>query len=199
MEWVQLQNGKPGSSYRKSLATLATSFSYFLNCLERLNLFAKFVEITGGRVSGDRILSLPGILVSGPACHRSSTVVMLTPTHKINTFWDHLISNEHDSQMGMKTASSTANFLSINQVTNTQILLHMPERFCWQDPDTAVSCEAMPVPGKYRSGCSQSSIGWNTGLLMKELEKVPKELNGSAILLEEQQYELASACVPEHM
>ena len=27
------------------------------------------------------------------------------------------------------------------------------------DPDIAVSYEAMPVPGKYRSGCSQSSIG----------------------------------------
>jgi hypothetical protein len=40
----------------------------------------------------------------------------------------------------------------------------------------AVSCEAMPVPGKYRSGCSQSSIGWNTGPPMEELEKVPKEL-----------------------
>jgi hypothetical protein len=38
----------------------------------------------------------------------------------------------------------------------------------------------MPVPGKYRSGCSQSSIGWNTGTLIKELEKVPKELKGSA-------------------
>jgi hypothetical protein len=45
-----------------------------------------------------------------------------------------------------------------------------------------VSCEAMPVPGKYRSGCSQSSIGWNTGTPMKELEKVPKELKGSAAL-----------------
>ena len=31
-------------------------------------------------------------------------------------------------------------------------------------PDIAVSCEAMPVPGKCRSGCSQSSIAWNTGL-----------------------------------
>jgi hypothetical protein len=28
------------------------------------------------------------------------------------------------------------------------------------------------VPGKYRNGCSQSSIGWNTGLPMEELEKV---------------------------
>ena len=45
----------------------------------------------------------------------------------------------------------------------TQTLLHRPAKFCWKDPDIAVSCEAMPVPGKYRSGCSQSSIGWNTG------------------------------------
>jgi hypothetical protein len=39
----------------------------------------------------------------------------------------------------------------------------------------------MPVPGKYRSG-SQSSIGWNIGPPIEELEKVPKELKGSAIL-----------------
>jgi hypothetical protein len=45
-----------------------------------------------------------------------------------------------------------------------QTLLHMPARFWWQDPDIAVSGEAMPVPGKYRSGCSQSPIGWNTGI-----------------------------------
>jgi hypothetical protein len=38
------------------------------------------------------------------------------------------------------------------------------------------------VPGKYGSGCSQSSIEWNTGPLMEELEKVPAELKGSAIL-----------------
>ena len=48
------------------------------------------------------------------------------------------------------------------------------------NPDIAVSCEAMPVPAKYRSRCSQSSIGWSTGSLMKELEKVPKELKGFA-------------------
>jgi hypothetical protein len=47
----------------------------------------------------------------------------------------------------------------------------MPARFSWQDPDIAISWEAMPVPGKYRSGCSQSSIGWNTGPLINELEK----------------------------
>jgi hypothetical protein len=50
------------------------------------------------------------------------------------------------------------------------------------DPDIALSCEAMPMPGKYRSECSQSSIGWNTRPLMKELEKVPKELKVSATL-----------------
>jgi hypothetical protein len=46
----------------------------------------------------------------------------------------------------------------------------------------AVSYETMLVPGKYRSGCSQFSIGWNTGPPVEELEKVPKELKGSATL-----------------
>jgi hypothetical protein len=45
-----------------------------------------------------------------------------------------------------------------------------------------VSCEAMPVPCKYRSGFSQSSIGWNTGPPVEKLEKVPKALKGSATL-----------------
>jgi hypothetical protein len=39
----------------------------------------------------------------------------------------------------------------------------------------------MLVPGKHRSGCSQSAIGWNTGPPMEELEKVPKELKVSAM------------------
>jgi hypothetical protein len=43
----------------------------------------------------------------------------------------------------------------------------------------------MPVLGKYIRRCSQSSIGWNTGPPMKELEKVPKEPKGSATLQEE--------------
>ena len=63
-----------------------------------------------------------------------------------------------------------------------QTLLHMPARFYWQDPDIAIFCETMPVSGKYRSGCSQSAIGWITGPPMEELEKVPKELKGSATL-----------------
>ena len=55
-------------------------------------------------------------------------------------------------------------------------------RFCWKDPDLAVSCEAMPGPSKHRSGCSESATGWITGPPMEELEKVPKELEGSSIL-----------------
>ena len=51
--------------------------------------------------------------------------------------------------------------------------------FAEEDPVIAVSYEALPVPGKHRSGCSQSSTGWNTGPPMEELEKAPKELKGS--------------------
>jgi hypothetical protein len=46
------------------------------------------------------------------------------------------------------------------------------------------------VPGKYRSRCSQSFIGWNTATLMEDLEKMHKEPKGSATLQMEQQYEL---------
>jgi hypothetical protein len=60
--------------------------------------------------------------------------------------------------------------------------LHTLARFYRKDPDVAVSCETMPGPSKHRSGCSQSAIGWITGLPMEELEKVPKELKGSATL-----------------
>jgi hypothetical protein len=44
------------------------------------------------------------------------------------------------------------------------------------------SDEKLLGPGKHRSGCSHSAIGWNTGPPMEELEKVPKELKGSATL-----------------
>jgi hypothetical protein len=56
----------------------------------------------------------------------------------------------------------------------------------------AVSCETMPGPGKHRSGCSQSAIGWITGPPTEELEKVSKELKISATLSVEQHYELTS-------
>jgi hypothetical protein len=50
------------------------------------------------------------------------------------------------------------------------------------NPDIAISCETMPGPNKHISGCSQSAIGWITGPPMEELEKVSKELKGSATL-----------------
>jgi hypothetical protein len=40
----------------------------------------------------------------------------------------------------------------------------------------------MQGPSKHISGCSLSAIGWITGLPMEELEKVPKELKGTATL-----------------
>jgi hypothetical protein len=46
----------------------------------------------------------------------------------------------------------------------------------------AVSCETMLGPGKHRSGCSHSAIGWITGPPMEELGKVLKELKGSVVL-----------------
>jgi hypothetical protein len=67
-------------------------------------------------------------------------------------------------------------------IRNIQTPLHTLAGFYLKNPDVAVSCETMPGPSKHRSGCSQSANGWITGLPMEELEKVPKELKGSAIL-----------------
>jgi hypothetical protein len=66
-----------------------------------------------------------------------------------------------------------------NHQTQTQLYVR---KICWQDPDMAVFYEAMPVPSKYRNGWSQSSIGRNTGLSMKELKKLTKALTSSATL-----------------
>jgi hypothetical protein len=75
-------------------------------------------------------------------------------------------------------------YSGIHPIISFQTLtpLHTLARFCWKDPDIAVSCETMPGPSKHRSGCSQSAIGWITGPPMEELEKVTKELKGSATL-----------------
>jgi hypothetical protein len=72
----------------------------------------------------------------------------------------------------------------IHPIISIQTLtpLHILARFYRKDPDVAVSYETMPGPSKHRSGCSQSANGWITGLPMEELEKVPKELKGSATL-----------------
>jgi hypothetical protein len=70
---------------------------------------------------------------------------------------------------------------SHNQSRNADTIAYA-SKILRKDPDIAVSCEALSVPGKYRSGCSQSSIGWNTGPPIEELEKIPKELKESASL-----------------
>jgi hypothetical protein len=64
----------------------------------------------------------------------------------------------------------------------TLTLLWMPTSACWQEPDIAVSWEALPVPEKYRGGCFQSTIGLSTGSSMEKLEKELKELKGFAAL-----------------
>jgi hypothetical protein len=62
---------------------------------------------------------------------------------------------------------------SQNQPPNADTIVYA-RKILLKDPDVAVSREAMPVPGKHRSGCSQSSIGWNRGTPMEELQKVTK-------------------------
>jgi hypothetical protein len=57
-----------------------------------------------------------------------------------------------------------------------QTVLWMTTSTCWQEPDIATSCEPLPVPDKYRGGCSQPTIGLSTRSRMEELEKGPKEL-----------------------
>ena len=68
-----------------------------------------------------------------------------------------------------------------NQHPNADTIAYT-SKILLKDADVAVSCETMPGPSKHRSGCSQSANGWITGLPMEELEKVAKELKGSATL-----------------
>jgi hypothetical protein len=77
--------------------------------------------------------------------------------------------------------TATPGDTSHNQLPNADTIAYA-SKILLKDPDIAVSCEAMPVPGKHRSGCSQSAIEWNTGPPMEELEKAPKLLGGSATL-----------------
>ena len=71
--------------------------------------------------------------------------------------------------------------LSHNQPPNADTIAYT-SKILLKGPDIAVSCETMPGPSKHRSGCSQLAIGWNTGSPMEDIEKVPKELKGSATL-----------------
>jgi hypothetical protein len=60
----------------------------------------------------------------------------------------------------------------------TQTLLWMPRIACWQEPDKAVSWEALLEPDKYRGKCSQQTIECNTETPMEELKERLKELKG---------------------
>ena len=102
-----------------------------------------------------------------------------------------------ETQFGAESKRWTISRLpypGIHPIISFQTLtpLHTLASFYWKDPDIAVSCETMPGLSKHRSGCSQSAIGWITGPPMEELEKVPKELKGTATLYVEQHYELTS-------
>jgi hypothetical protein len=62
-------------------------------------------------------------------------------------------------------------------------LLSLAEKLGKEHPSSqGIKKEEQPVPGKHRSGCSQSAIGWNTGPPMQEVEKVPNVLKGFATL-----------------
>jgi hypothetical protein len=84
-----------------------------------------------------------------------------------------------ETQFGAKTKGWTIQRLPHPGVH--PIISH-PDISAYASKILAVSCKATLVPGKHRSGCSQSAIGWNTGPPTKEPEKVPKELKGSATL-----------------
>ena len=62
----------------------------------------------------------------------------------------------------------------------TQTLLLMPRSACWQKPDKAVPCEALPEPDQYRFGCTQPNIRLRVGTPMAELGQGLKELKGFA-------------------
>ena len=81
-----------------------------------------------------------------------------------------------ETKFGAKTKGWTIQRLphpGINPIIShqTQTLLHNARKILLKGPFIAVSYEAIPVPGKYRSGCSRSSIGYNSGPPMEELEK----------------------------
>jgi len=62
----------------------------------------------------------------------------------------------------------------------TQTILWMARSACWQEPDIAVSWDALPEPDKYRGRCLQPTIELRMGSPMEELEKGLKELDGFA-------------------
>ena len=83
--------------------------------------------------------------------------------------------------LGPHLETATPGDPSHNQPPNNDIIAYT-SKILLIGPDITVSSETTPGPSKHKSGCSQSAIGWITGPPMKELEKTPKELKGSATL-----------------
>ena len=65
-------------------------------------------------------------------------------------------------------------------VNKTQALLWIPRSACCQEPDIAVSWEALPEPDKSRGRCLQPTVGLCKGSSKEELENRLKELKGFA-------------------
>jgi hypothetical protein len=70
---------------------------------------------------------------------------------------------------------------SHNELPNADTIAHT-SKILLKGPRYSSLFETVPGPNKHRSECSQSAIGWTTVPPMEELEKVPKELKGSATL-----------------
>jgi hypothetical protein len=72
----------------------------------------------------------------------------------------------------------------IHPVNNhkTQTLLHLATRYYWQDPDIAVSCEALPLPDNTEVDAHSHLLDGTQGPPVQALKKVPKELKGSTTL-----------------
>jgi hypothetical protein len=152
----------------------------WINCFEK-NIVWSFLSAGQNRIQQSKIQFAKHMKLKKKEDKSVDTLLLLRMGNK-NTH-----GRGYRKKFGAETEGRTIQrlpHLGIHPIYNqqTQTLLHMPKIFCWQDSDIALSCEAMPVPSKYRCGCSQSSIGWNTVPLMKDLEKIPKELKGSATL-----------------
>jgi hypothetical protein len=71
---------------------------------------------------------------------------------------ENKIPMEGVTKFGAETEGKTIQRLphpGIHSINNHQT----QTRFCWQDPDIADSCEAMPVAGKYRGECPLTPNG----------------------------------------
>ena len=92
-----------------------------------------------------------------------------------------------ETKFGAETKGWTIKRLpypGIHPIISLQMMtpLHTLASVRCKDRDIAVSCETRLGPSKHISGCSLSAIWWITGPPMEELEKIPKELKGSATL-----------------